>query len=46
MSKTLDDTDIAVMQQNTKMLEYDSILYISNSLFGILQITDNHIDNE
>lgn len=38
MSKTLDDTDIiiiAVMQQNTKMLEYDRILYISNSLFTI-----------
>lgn len=35
MSKTLDDTNIAVMQQNNKMLEYDTKLYISNSLFGI-----------
>lgn len=35
MSNTLADADIAVLQQNTEMLKYDTILYISNSSFGI-----------
>lgn len=35
MSNTLDDADLAVLQQNTEMLKYDTILYISNSSFGI-----------
>lgn len=35
MSNTLDDADQAVLHQNTVMLKYDTILYISNSSFGI-----------